>query len=639
MRSLVDLAESLLQDLGEQCGAEGVRKDLESMRSRVEHEGDSFITITLPAFADALERALEEGSVALRPWKGFALQRSGVPRFLSGFLRRVFDSDGLLMASPSTDCIFAIRQFCRFAKRVLLPCKREVEIAAVEEYVQCDTEVVEPDGKPFGEDPLWDTFRAVGSVLVRRLQLDSATTPYVPTHGPGAVVERLTPNQRWGRLPYWPARLNACGLTYRMAMFGHEDPLWGEPSGQDGSWDPPLRRPWEETPVKVVLVPKTLTKPRVIAVEPAAQQFMQQGVSRWFRDRLEEDDITGNVIRFRDQGENQFMALLGSVSGHLATLDMSEASDRVGLGHVRTLFAESPDFLRTLEACRSQRARLPFDGREVNLRKYASMGSALCFPIEAFVFATAIIASRLRSNDLPPTERCIEKVSRPLAVYGDDLIVPSDEAPVIVEDLEALGFKVNRRKSFWSGKFRESCGVDAYGGVNITPIYLRRMPPSDHADIVGLLSTVATANFLHQKGLYRTRDLLKQQVERAFGLLPNIDACGESPAIGWTWESTAQARRRWNRHLQREEELHWVATPPRAEDPLTGNEALAKCFRLPEPTDLADLPVNAVSRLEQQFHWRILTPQDWDHLTLSVRPYVLKLKRRWLPTVATGAGL
>jgi hypothetical protein len=66
----------------------------------------------------------------------------------------------------------------------------------------------------------------------------------------------------------------------------------------------------------------------------------------------------------------------------------------------------------------------------------------------------------------------------PVYVYGDDLILPSRHAKRVIAALHGLGLRVNVKKSFIHGHFRESCGVDAYHGVDATaPCRLKKRFP------------------------------------------------------------------------------------------------------------------------------------------------------------------
>ena len=49
-----------------------------------------------------------------------------------------------------------------------------------------------------------------------------------------------------------------------------------------------------------------------------------------------------------------------------------------------------------------------------------------------------------------------------------NIIVPLDTAPEVVEAITGLGFLVNKRKSFFDGVTRESCGAFMVAGVEVT---------------------------------------------------------------------------------------------------------------------------------------------------------------------------
>jgi len=63
MKSLTALVCSLINEVGA-ASSTNVERDLKTVTSRVEGEGESFLTITLPAFSAAFERALDTGSIA-----------------------------------------------------------------------------------------------------------------------------------------------------------------------------------------------------------------------------------------------------------------------------------------------------------------------------------------------------------------------------------------------------------------------------------------------------------------------------------------------------------------------------------------------------------------------------------------------
>lgn len=616
MKSLVDLCATLLRDC-ERVGRAPVARDVATLLARSEHEGESFITITLPAFCKDFERCLAEGRVSPGLFRSFRKERSGIPSFLKGFLSQVFGSDGCLLAKPSIDCIRAVRQICLMCKKVERPCTSARVSAAIESYAKCDGEVVLPSGQ------LHRYFKIVSQILWGNI-LDGDFRPdLVPKHGPGATQERISGNQKWNFLT-WHRRLSEVGFTY--LLYGRGTTLGISTCPESGistidsdePW-PRLLEPGDEPPCRVVVVPKTQKAPRVIAVEPVCMQYAQQALSQWLVRRLESRLPTAGHLNFKDQSVNQAMATEASRWGNYATLDLSEASDRVSKEIVWDMLESVPMFRDWVFACRSRRASLP-SGEVLTLNKFASMGSALCFPIESMVFFTIIIASRLIRAGNFPTWQTVSDAAQSVYVYGDDLLVPADEARSISDDLESQGLKVNQHKSFWTGKFRESCGVDSYDGVQVTPVYLRSDCPTNRADADAVLSVVACANQLYSAGYYHASMALREAIERVLGPLPQVpshtnplrragaksEISPETAAIGWFDDSEVKPPTRWNHSLQRLERLCWVPVTTWCKDTLSGIPALAKCFRF----------------IGTQ------VPMDPRHLERSVRPYSLTMKRR-----------
>lgn len=207
-------------------------------------------------------------------------------------------------------------------------------------------------------------------------------------------------------------------------------------------------------------VPKDCKKRRLIAVEPLANMAFQLGLGRVMRSRL---NRMGLLLEDAQATHNR-LAQNASITKHLATLDLSNASDLVSLELVRALIP--PDWFRMLIACRSPQTSV--DGQMYTLHKFSSMGNGYTFELETLIFY-ALAAACCGSA---------ESVS----VYGDDTIIPDSYADALIKLLEFSGLEVNQSKSF-SGQcsFRESCGGDFFEGLPVRGIYLKRMPkePSD----------------------------------------------------------------------------------------------------------------------------------------------------------------
>lgn len=550
MKSLLRLLANLLQDCGRRCSAD-LSRDFIEIERRVKHEGISFCTISLPSFGAGFDACLERGYITRDLFKGFKhwKKSSPLPAFLHGLVVLVFDTDGVLLPNPSKEAIRSVRQICYFYKKVELPCSPERVSKAIERYKECDQQI----GKLSDLDPRFISELEVVRDLVMLPMLYSVDKAiyegsHVPRHGPGATAERISGNQKYV-IRTWHSRLEE---YFPLSRFGFHDELVA--SLEADKID--LLEPADEHPVRVVTVPKTLKTPRVIAIEPVCMQYTQQSLCELIMDAAEGFRLAPSHINFRDQTINGALALLSSSTRENATLDLSEASDRVSYELVKHLFGVFPSLWGAIDACRSTSAQV---GDEViQLKKFASMGSALCFPVESLVFYMISVLGCVWADGRHASRGAITKALNEVYVYGDDIIVPSTKARTVSRALEAYGLKVNTSKSFWNGKFRESCGVDAYDGELVTPTYCRTLLPSTRADVRSIVSSVSLGNQLFKKGYYLASDYVRRRVEALLGPLPTLN---DGSALGWLWSLLEQTKVRFNRILQRRETLSYQVVP------------------------------------------------------------------------------
>lgn len=215
---------------------------------------------------------------------------------------------------------------------------------------------------------------------------------------------------------------------------------------------------------KTVFVPKSYKAFRTISMEPAPLMWWQQHVLRCLNRTIKRSAL-GRHYNPEDQAHNRELAWIGSIDGSYATIDLSSASDLVSWSLVKQVFKGTP-VLQWLFATRSISTILP-DGSVIPLKKFAPMGSALSFPVEVIVFS-AIVETALHECGLDPD----------YLVYGDDIIIPTQAASAVISLLEQHGFRVNKRKT-WSTVgdgplYRESCGGEYLGGVDVTPLRIPR---------------------------------------------------------------------------------------------------------------------------------------------------------------------
>lgn len=203
-------------------------------------------------------------------------------------------------------------------------------------------------------------------------------------------------------------------------------------------------------------VPKSTTIDRAAAKEPEFNMFTQKAIGDFIRSRLKRAGIDLN-----DQTLNQRLAKVGSIEGNLATVDLSSASDSICRQLVLMLLPD--DWFHTMDALRSPITMID-DVAHVNYM-FSSMGNGFTFELESLIFwaltRAVCYATRTKGS---------------VSVYGDDIICPVAIRDELVEVFTFCGFKVNPKKSFFDGQFRESCGKHWFAGLDVTPFYVKEVP-------------------------------------------------------------------------------------------------------------------------------------------------------------------
>jgi hypothetical protein len=537
LKSLIDLWCMMAHDAAIRCRVSTVR-DQQKIVERVEHEGLSFLTITLPNLAEGLQKGLEAGVSSPLDYPGFRCQGS-FPRFLGGLFDLVFNGrDGQLRESPDPDAIQMIRQLSLVFQKVELDCSDTRVKLAYSRYLTNESEVRATDQRLNESD--YRRFRRMAGLLFGntfgKLNAEIDSFDLFPKHGPGATADRLSGNRKF-MLQTWPARLER--------VFPYLD--YALPNARYHEYQDRVvfLTPREEIPVRVITVPKTLKTPRIIAIEPTAMQYAQQAISRSFYRELPRE--TYGMIGFFDQEVNNLMAEVASRTGEYATIDMSDASDLVSNQLVREMVTAWPSLAEGLDATRSRKADVPGCG-VIRLAKFASMGSALCFPVEAMVFLTCVFLGIERSSGVHLTASRIRKLAGDVRVFGDDIIVPSDHAVSVIAELEHFGARVNRRKTFLNGKFRESCGKEYFDGHDVSTTRVRRLLPTSLKDAQGIISTVATRNLLYKQGMWKATAFLDEYLGDLLRYFPLVGV--DSPLLGresfLSWERSHRLHPRYH---------------------------------------------------------------------------------------------
>lgn len=319
----------------------------------------------------------------------------------------------------------------------------------------------------------------------------------VPSHGPGAVYPSFKPwNKSCFRSIYRPIEEKYPFTSY----------FCGIPSFWDRwVWHGDAQLTSEDTiRARLVSVPKDSRGPRLICVHPKEAIWVQQGQRRVLEDLITRHPLTRGRINFTDQTVNGNLALESSRSRKLVTIDLKEASDRISCSLVRALFGAHA--YEWLSCSRASEVRL-LDTRVITLQKWAPMGNCLTFPVQSLLFYSIVRAGIFCHYG---------EICNDVYVFGDDILFPSKYYDGAVWALVMCGLVPNMSKTFRTGFFRESCGVDAYRGVDVTPL---RMKQADIVSVSNAQSQLDLAKRLRLAGFEACACFIYSMVSKRYGRL------------------------------------------------------------------------------------------------------------------------
>ncbi len=608
MKSHIKLFTTVLHEAGQYCGVNTARDEI-SVARRLSKEGESFLTISLPAYEKDLLRALDAGRITSDLFSGFQ-KSGGFPVLFSGFLRKIFDKKGVIRDTSAelVQALRSIRQVLLFLSKIELVSSDARVEKAFDSYVNTDSELAQTNELLSGPYRaalygLQEAFDAVFGPYLSDVEADLVKDPFFRgNHGPGAVADHTGNNARWSNHT-WTERLEAVLPVESTLACNIHDYM-----DNNFAWLTEAQEP----PVRVVSVPKTMKGPRVIAIEPMHMQYVQQGLFALMTRTLTKPAHRrlNSVMGWTDQVPNR---MLSRDWGRYATIDLSEASDRVSLLLVETLFEKYPLLRDAILASRSQRAELP-GGKVITLNKFASMGSAMCFPVESMVFTACAVASRVWSDESmihrwsPLHLSNDASLEVPFRIFGDDMVVPIDWTPNLLGILSLFGLKVNASKSFWTGKFRESCGADWYDGHDVSVVKIRSTINLDRQDVNSIVRGISLHNRFFETGWFKSAAAVEDILKNVRPML--YAPYGSAVLALWTYDSTKCV---FNTHkqYQRISVQAFSLKYKYKSDPLDGYGALRKYFA--KSDDVA-------TPWDYDILRRVADPSDAEHLLHAGRP-------------------
>lgn len=564
----------------------GIDRDISRLALMVKCRGLGFLSLDLPVFDSILLDGLESGRLRPEIYPFRAISKANkVPRLFSGLWLRVFDRSAALRPDVDPTALAFLRQLFLLAKKATATCSINRQLASLKDYENVDSCQERPSS--YWEADSQDTWRKegnnslsekaltllplfpeMGKTRTRTIHLlgkcqfvadliCSQFDGYDPEiwaeiytdlygvpgfkHGTGAVSEQIK-NHLKSDFKVWPLKLES---TFPFSKFGKMPSDDREVSNI-------------ETFSRMHMVPKTLKGPRIIAAEPVAHQWCQQSVLSFLKSEFRRvfgfsrEDFSTNFIDLRRQDKSAEMVHSASLDRKLATVDLSDASDRLSCYVVERMLRKQPLLLNALASARTRYIRMekPDGVNYLRLRKFATQGTAVTFPVQSLIFLIIAVTSSIRG---PITWDAVMRLKRTVRVYGDDIILPTHGYEDLKLLMDTLGLKVSDKKSFARGFFRESCGSDEYQGYDVTPCKPECFSPGNPS---GIIAVTDASNNLFKKGYWHAADRLYSLIDAKFRRMQRVvgpDSSGLSGRYSFCGTDERHLRKRWNSQLHRYE--------------------------------------------------------------------------------------
>jgi len=311
------------------------------------------------------------------------------------------------------------------------------------------------------EDRLWVEVLVQWRVELKRL-LGRIPLHLVPRFSGGSTLSDS------GKLTTIPDKMSSRTTIYESCVDVWRNSIKFTPFGEKAEADLVVRAN------RFFTVPKNSEINRMCCMEASGALSLQLAVGEYLKARYKL--CTGHNLR-EAKPIHMDLARQASITGHLATIDLSSASDMISRELVKAVLPT--DWWLLLNSLRATHTEVW--GAVVYNEKFSSMGNGFTFELETILFRT--LMKVITNYDV--------------RVFGDDIIIDSSSAPLALKVLEWAGFRINEKKSFCEGPFRESCGGDYFEGVSVRGHFLEEIPDAPQ-------NWVALANGLHRVGLGRT---------------------------------------------------------------------------------------------------------------------------------------
>jgi len=464
--SMQSILRSLIFDMDKSHQSSYFSQDLEYILSRLENEGTRFAFITMPELGKAIERSFIMETNLIVPDGWILKKNTALPRLFYQHFSSVWSDSGSLLPTIkiSNRSAFLLRQFFLIFSKVENGVEEDKVLSSVHDFRARTTRQISiTANKPlvYAREILERIFN---TPLPQNLAIRWFRNKPWGRHGPGVVADHSSPREKWN-FSIWPGvppELFQCTPNYPRSIKTLN------------------KQPY----ARVTCVPKDFRGPRIICIEPKENQFAQQGLMTLLYDLLTVHPLTRRSISFFNTRQNQDLCYRQDI----CTIDLKDASDNLSLELSRLVL---PRWFFSL-VTRYRSRNLIFRDEVWKPNCLATMGNALCFPLETLIFwaIARSVVSLLADRYHTPRG--------PLKVFGDDIICPKEACEEVILTLEGCGFVINKEKTCAKTLVKESCGEWVFNGENHR---ILKMKTTSVEDPRTWLQWREYINFLEGKGL------------------------------------------------------------------------------------------------------------------------------------------
>lgn len=237
--------------------------------------------------------------------------------------------------------------------------------------------------------------------------------------------------------------------------------------------------------VRLSAVVKQASISRIVGIHASTILAQQVGLGDYLTTRLSR---FCNVNLSTAPDLHKELAMEGSLTGLLSTLDQRKASDNILRILCEWLFPHEVFSYMS----RITPTTVEIQGVRREVRMMCPAGNGFIFPLQTMLFWALIrgtqVVTQKRSDHW---------------VFGDDVIISTDIYDDVVSVFQAVGLQVNENKSFKSGPFRESCGGDYLYGSNVRPQHVKRIPAST-IDWIRIINGIRRVSYYNNVSTWRS---------------------------------------------------------------------------------------------------------------------------------------